>query len=222
MLAVVTMMRTAGTYVQRFRQQVDALADVMPLHVIVGENDSRDDTKEQLAAWRRERRYDVTVLDCGDNSNHYPSIDIPERWASIAGVMNKVLDEVCSEDDRVLYADADLMWDPQLIVRLLAKLGPKVDVVAPLAWHGPNQRPYDTWGTRRRGVNLTRREPWFEGHPCQGMVEVDSAACLNVMDAHWARIARFGETNANVGWHDEMRAKGARIWLDFDERVVHP
>lgn len=222
MLAVVTMMRTAGTYLPRFRMQVDALAEVMPLRVIVGENDSRDDTKGQLVHWAANAPYLVTILDCGDNSNHYPSIDIPERWASIAGVMNKVLDEVTEDDDTVMYADADLMWDAALIVRLLAKLDAKHDVVAPLSWHGPSQRPYDTWGTRRRGVRLTAREPWFEGHPCQGLVEVDSAACLNVMDAHWARVARFGETNANVGWHDEMRAKGARIWLDFDERMVHP
>jgi hypothetical protein len=34
-------------------------------------------------------------------------------------------------------------------------------------------------------------------------------------------VARFGE-HANVSWHDEMREKGARIWLDFDERVIHP
>lgn len=222
MLAIVCMIRTGESYLPDFIARVHALAAERPLRVIVGENDSRDESKAVLANWAKQAPYQVTVLECGDNSNHYPSVDIPERWASIAGVMNRVLDEVTEDDDHVMYVDADLVWGAAMVGRLLDRLVPdEVDVVAPLTLH-PSGRPYDIWGTRRYGERIQRIQPWFERVTCRGLVDVDSAACFNVMDAHWARIARFGETNANVGWHDEMRAKGAHIFVDFEETVLHP
>jgi hypothetical protein len=133
--------------------------------------------------------------------------------------MNQVLDRVRDDDDHVLYVDADLKWEADLVPRLLAH---QVDVAAPLCWAERQQRPYDLWGTRRHGVTISPDEPWFQGVQSRGLQEVDSAACFNVMDAKWARVARFGPTNANVGWHDEIRANGGRIWLDLDARVTHP
>jgi len=221
MLAVVCMMRTAGAYLDHFIERVNALDELTTLRVIVGENDSRDDTKERLAAWRESADYEVTVLDCGDGSEHFGSVDDERRWRSIAGVMNKVLDEVKDTDREVMYVDADLYWDPLMVLRLLMKLdNMKLDVICPFSMF--QGRAFDLWGTRRQGARIARRDPHWPDVAAVGRVEVDSAACLNVMDAHWARVARFGESNANVGWHDEMRAKGAKIWLDFDERVVHP
>jgi hypothetical protein len=215
------MLRTAGAYLPRFRAEIDTLSELVGLRVIVGENDSRDDTKDQLAAWKREADYDVTVLDCGDGSQHFASVDDPERWRSIAGVMNRVLDEVTPDDDEVIYVDADLWWDATMAVRLLMKREMfSLDVLCPFATY--QGRAFDLWGTRKGGVRITRRDPYWPDVAAVGRVEVDSAACFNVMDAHWARVARFGETDANVGWHDQIRAKGGRIWLDFDERVVHP
>lgn len=221
MLAIVCMMRTAGEYLPAFIERVDALSDLAELRVIVGENDSRDETKKMLDFWSHTAAYDVKVLDCGDGSNHFGSVDDPERWRSIAGVMNKVLDEVGEGDDEVMYVDADLMWEPTTIMRLLMKRERfNLDVLCPITMIF--DRFFDLWGTRKDGVRITRRgDPW-PNVAAVGRVEVDSAACLNVMAAHWARVARFGEDDANVGWHNEMRAKGAHIWVDFDEGVVHP
>lgn len=221
MLAVVCMMRTAGAYLPDFIRRVDTLNELAALRVIVGENDSRDDTKALLYDWYASAPYEVKVLDCGDGSDHFGSVEDEQRWRSIAGVMNSVLDEVNDDDSEALYVDADLDWDPLMAMRLLMTretLG--LDVLCPFTMH--RGRAFDLWGTRRQGVRIARRDPYWPDVAAVGRVEVDSAACFNVMDAHWARVARFGETNANVGWHDEMRAKGARIWLDFDEQVVHP
>lgn len=217
------MIRTGAHYLEAFFDRVEKLNTLVPLRVIVGENDSQDTSRDMLDYWAQYATYPVTVLDCGDGSPHFSSVDDPVRWASISGVMNKVLDQLSESDDRVLYVDADLIWEPEMVVRLLAKLRPgEVDVLAPIAWSDIHNRPYDLWGTRRRGERIHPRIGWFPTVQSRGMLNVDSAACLNVMDGRWAREARFGPDNANVGWHDAMRERGARIWLDMDERVVHP
>jgi len=221
-LAVVCMIRTGAHYLRDFVDRVDDLHKMVPLRVIVGENDSEDATRDHLFQWQCTAPYKVGIIDRSQGGPHYPSIDLPERWAHIAYVMNGVLDQLAPIDDRVLYVDPDLIWEPDMVVRLLDKLDDEHDVIAPLAWHGVSQRRFDTWGTRKNGERLRRIEDPFDRVAQRGIVEVDSAACLNVMKGEFARLCRFGETDANVGWHNQMREKGARIWLDFEERVVHP
>jgi hypothetical protein len=215
------MIRTGADYLPAFHARVDALNTRLPLRVIVGDNDSVDNTPELLHQWQDEAPYSVAVIDRSEGGPHYPSIDHPDRWRHISHVMNGVLDLVENSDDKVMYVDPDLIWSPTMVERLLAKLGDGRDVIAPLACHAVTLRRFDTWGTRKNGERIRRIEDPFDRVPERGIVEVDSAACLNVMDAHWARVARFGE-HANVSWHDQMREKGAHIWLDFDERVIHP
>lgn len=220
MLIVGCMVRTGSSYLPDFFDRVDKLAALVPaLRVVVGENDSRDNTKDVLATCRDTADYEVTILDCGDGSQHYPSIDNPDRWHSICGVMNKVLDEVRPSDRTFMYIDPDLIWEPDMIVRLLVH---DVEVAAPLAWHHSG-RVFDLWGTRRNGVPISRAtDQFWDDAPTNGLIEVDSVACCNVLDARIARKTRFGEWDANVGWHADIRSQGHKIWLDLDEKVIHP
>lgn len=220
-LAIVCMIRDAAVYFEDFRGRCETLAEYLPLRVILGENDSSDATPDLCERWGRD--FPVTTINRSEGGPYYPSADIVDRWRHFSYVMNGVLDQLTEDDDEVLYVDPDLVWDPGMMVRLHdMRAEDGFDVLSPLAWSDRHSRPYDLWGTRRRGVPISASGPYWETVQSRGVIEVDSVACCNLMGGEWARVCRWGSADANVGWHREIRDKGGRIWLNLDEKVVHP
>lgn len=229
-LAVLSIVRNGAAYVDRYCAQVAGLRDQLapePVRLVVVEGDSTDATVAVLLAAARQHRLALQLLHHDHGGPEYGSIDHAPRWRNVSATFNvgfAALQE--HKDTRVLNVDTDLVWAPDALARLLGHLDLlAVDAVAALAMHSTG-RFYDSWGTvGLDGVPFRFEAPY---HPslveAPGLVELSSAGCCVAVAGEVARATDFSRypDRANVGWCQDIREHGYRLWLDPTVRVEHP
>lgn len=222
-VTVGAMFRDSTPYLDRTLSQYAALEDVLgecgiAVSFVFAEGDSSDNTGSLLAEWLGGR--DGCLVPRGDGCPYFPSFPSPERWRHLGWVADGVLENIPESCDRFLWAEADLVWEPDTALRLLTHLG-SVDAVGAMNMK-KDGRFYDTFGTRIGGV-------WFQHdpphHPAlvgwDGLIEVDSVGGMVALRGHVARGTRNG-AGGYVGWCENIRAKGWGLYLDPHARVEHP
>lgn len=225
-VVLASIVRNSCGYLDRYLGQAAALRNMLEargdaLLMRVAEGDSTDGT------WQRLTEEVVTTpglsiykLDHG--GPEYGSIDHPTRWGNIARTWNGLFERIKGEKfDALIYVEADLIWQPLTMVRLLQRLE-EVDVVAPLSMHCTGFF-YDTWGHRAAGQHFRAWPPY---HPALvdlqpgELLRIDSAGSCKAMRAEVARRCRFSEVDAMIG--HSVNAEGYGFWLDPALAVYHP
>lgn len=225
-----SILRNAEGYLERYLCQAAALRELLAargdtLILRVAEGDSEDGTWARLLDAQRDTA-GMVVYKFDHGGPAFGSIDDPMRWANIARTWNRLLDGIKEDDfDALIYVEADLLWEPLTMVRLLGRLnehGLPVDIVAPMSMHVAGFF-YDTWGYRVAGQRFSPNPPYYPALASLGpgdLLRIDSAGSCQAMRDVVARRCRLSPTDAMIG-HD-VQAKGFCFWLDPSLTVLHP
>lgn len=205
---------------EQLRQLLAAQGDSLRYAITVGE--STDGTHDWLMTNDGKTRGQIW-----QHSNSGPvfgSVDDPVRWANIARTWNGMFERLTSwQYDALIYVEADLIWQPETMARLLGHLE-YVPAVAPMSMM--QQRPdvfYDTWGHRASGRHFESFAPYHPSLPQvkpNELMQIESAGSCKVMWQEVAQKCRFNEADAMLG-HDIYKHSYS-LWLDPAVSVFHP
>jgi hypothetical protein len=184
------------------------------------EGDSTDQTRTQLKEYATDYGLDLDLRTKSHGGPVYGSTEAPERFTALSGVANEVFAGVRESDDVFVYVESDLIWRPEILLRLASRLVHGVDVLAPMVFAG--EHFYDLWAFRINGHRFSPTAPYYSGLRNDGPTKIDSAGSCLVMKAHVARETPPMTTGALVEWCGNARAKGFGIYVDARERIHHP
>lgn len=228
-IVITSIFRNSTGYLNRYFKQVAMLTDILEgaghnvyLHLVEG--DSTDGTFEAMRNEILLGGHNGQVLKCDHGGPVFGSIDNEQRWRNISRVCNFLLSEL-PKNDITLYVESDLLWTPETMIALLDDMN-GYDAMAPMCFHLPTGLFYDTWGHRKNGVCFTQISPYHHDlavvHPGD-RVEIDSAGSCIVMRGEVASLARFMPPELGiVGFGNDMRQWGYKLFLNPHQRVFHP
>lgn len=236
-VAVTSIVRNAMGYIDRYVSQVNDLAMALYLEgehnvtVCMAEGDSVDGTWDWLQNWAvgqyETDDYEVRLVKADHGGPAFGSVDNAVRWQNIARTWNKLYQYIAFSDyrpDAVIYVEADLIWRPETMQRLLRHLA-VVPAVAPMSMlRPPFGWFYDTWGHRAIDGSHFQNAPPFHAilndwRPGT-LLQIWSAGSCMVMRGEIIGKCWFSETDAMIG-HD-LYAEGYSLWLDPSLSVEHP
>ena len=206
----------------RFIRQVEALDyPAEQLRVYLVEGDSADETWLQVQGWaRRNQRVRVAKVDLGHPVKG--STEDVDRLLDGSKVGSACREMALREGwaEWLLWIESDLLWEAQLLQRLLAV---RAEVVAPWVLTVPSKPGvidvaelehtplaervfYDTWAFRHcaNQRRFTAQEP----RPAQPFAVHSAGSCL-LMHADVARRANQPSERAIVGWCEQAHAQGS-------------
>ncbi len=218
----------AGRQIDRYVQQVAALQSRAnlrgdKLHVISVWGDSTDCTPAELGQYLGE--LELPEFQLIERSHGLPamgSVTHPDRIRTFAWVANGVFENVGAEADVVIYVESDLIWEADMLYRLIDQLGNGVDVIAPLCY-ADGDTVYDTFGFRTPDDRwFSPHRPYWDGLDLNGITEVGSVGSCVVMRGWLARSFRCTPEEAIVGFCKDARQAGYHIYVDAREAIRHP
>lgn len=232
--------RNSTGYLDRYFEQVARLSRLFSEHhatlgLVLAEGDSTDGTENDLRGRLRGISGVVRqtrLIKAEHGGQVYGSIDHEQRWRNISFVCNALLHQVdvMSGYDAFLYVESDLIWSASVMLELIDDLTqPHIEVVAPLCIHAQTGRNYETWGHRAGGMKFTAEWPFHpmlsddQAYNGSTLFEMDSAGSCLAMRMSIAKICRFDPPEHGiVGWCEDIRAHGHKIWLNPTLQVIHP
>jgi len=209
-------------YVQVYMDRVVALRAALngsTLRVHAVEGDSANNTVGYLREEAADRKLPLEVVTRDHGGPVFGSTEQPERMTALSHVGNGILEGVQDDDQVLFYVESDLVWSPDVILRLIDQLSPGRDVIAPMVFAGAAF--YDIWGFRVNGHRFGSLPPYYASLSLSGLTPIDSAGSCLVMRAEVARRARM-TTGALVEFCANARAAGFKIFCDGRERIYHP
>ena len=218
----------------RFIRQAEAMDyPAEQLRIYLVEGDSADETWLQVQAWAR-RNVQVRVAKCDLGHPIKGSTEDVDRLIDGSKVGSACRELALREGwaEWLLWIESDLLWEEQLLQRLLAVCA---QVVAPWVLIAPSKTGvtdvtelertspaervfYDTWAFRHRADQ--RRFTAQEPRPAQPFAVHSAGSCL-MMHADVARRANQPSGRAIVGWCEQARAQGVEVWCDPRIAVWH-
>jgi len=229
--------RDSMEYIGRYFDQATALRDALAargdsLHLALVYGDCVDDTAAWLDAICKEpasvrfKPGEITVTEHATGLPYFGQRQSPERFRVLAGVGNAVLANVPPDADVMVYAESDLIWEPEAALALIADLAlPDVALAFPMVFIKGTTRFYDTWAYR---VGEKPFNPFWPHHPALvggGLVELTGAGSFAVVGqpalADLLRIG-FPAWDCWPGLTRALAAEGWRSWVDTRVTVWHP
>lgn len=215
----------ARNQLTRYFRQVDALRTALQsrdsvLRLIAVEGDSIDNTRQQLMRMAEYANLPIELHIREHGCREWGSTEEPERLEKLSYVANGIFEGVYEHDDVLIYVESDLIWHPEVFLRLIDQLKPGVDVIAPMTFAG--EAFYDIWGFRKNGVRFGPFEPFHKEINLQELNQVDSVGSCLVMRAEVARRCRATHNMALVGFCQDVWDKGFTVNADPRERIYHP
>jgi hypothetical protein len=178
-ICVITAMRDCAVLVPSYRRMIDAF-EPRPRRVVVGVNDSIDETWRLLEAWRSEANDDIEIdlFSFSTASPYFPRERSASRAAHLAEIRNRTIDRALDHNDwdHALMHDASKRSPPELPGNLLSS---NADIVAPLILRrsGGKVAFYDTWCFRdERGFEYSPDWPFCCGLDKDGPAEIAAMA----------------------------------------------
>jgi len=235
-------------YLPRYFAQCVALADALrergdSLSFIWGEGDSTDGTLKQLRAakWRLK----AAIVDCAHGGQIFGSVVREERFRQLGEVGRKIYAQIPADCDVFVWAESDLIWQPDTVLGLIDRVGqpaypryviadkwgyrvediPLVAAVAPPIILHRERWPRDTWYDTaffiKDGRNFEHRPPWHPGNDGRPMVEMERVGSMLAMDANYVRRVTMDERVIG-GICDDIRALGGAVFFAADlPEVIH-
>lgn len=210
-------------HIDRYVAQYYSLRAYCPEHTfepLIVEGDSDDNG----ATWERlNRAFPGRVTKREHGGPTFGSVDDPQRWRGVSYACDGVLERVTAEHDALLWVEADLIWEPATMERLLGHLS-RVDMVC--AMNLMRGTFYDTWAFASAGVYFQAAPPYhtmLTKTSSNGLYPLDSGGSCWAVRGEVARTCRFRPPErAMRGFCEEVRAHGWHIWLDAQAKVEHP
>jgi hypothetical protein len=223
-VAIGSLWRNSETRVGRYFGQVASLRDRLAaqgdcLRVVAVEGDSTDATRRLLTDWAHSTGIALHLATLNHGGPEFGSVEDGARMRALSKVANALLDEVISDDDVFVYVESDLLWSSDVIMRLIDRLAPGRDVIAPLPMAGAHF--YDIWAFRVNGSRFSPFPPFYPGLRLDELTPVDSVGSCLVMRAEVARTVRM-QDGALVQFCANARQAGFGIFCDGRERIDHP
>lgn len=218
---------SAGLQVNRWARQVARLQDRVrgqhELHLRLVWGDSTDRTREELqACCEALEPASYTITERSHGGPVFGSTEDPARMRALSWAWNGLLEQVGEDIDALAYVESDLLWQPEVFLRLVARLERGADVVAPLTFAGVAF--YDIWAFR--ALDGRRWSPFHPYHPDARfdgeLTRMNSVGSCLVMRGEVARRCRIRDDQAIVGFCADARAQGYGVFADTGERVDHP
>lgn len=216
--------RNATGYIDRYFAQVDALSTALAkrhdhLSLVLGYGDSDDGTGEHLFE-AATLSIGARLIDVSHGGPAFGPVVDAQRFKQLAYVGNKILSNVPSDADVVVWLESDLIWRAEMLARLIYH---KLPVVAPMVYERKSGGFYDTFAFVKNGLNFTKHYPFHrELLGVIGILDVDSVGSCVVMSGDVARGLRIPEADVLVGACRELRDNGHVIWVDTGAEVWHP
>lgn len=204
--------------------QVDALSTLLAkrgdyLSLVLGYGDSTDGTGEQLFE-AATLSIGARLIEVSHGGKVFGSVVDAQRFRQLAFVGNKILSNVPSDADVVIWLESDLIWEAKTLARLIYH---RLPVVAPMVYERRSGSFYDTFAYIKDGVNFTKH---YSYHPSIlgtiGITEMDSVGSCVVMAGNVAKGLTIPDEDVIVGACRAIRDNGYKIWLDVDAEVWHP
>lgn len=215
-------------HLDRYIEQVWALYGALDergdrLHCAWGEGDSDDDTRSQLVGGLC--GWEFTLVDCTHGGREFGSVERAERFRQLAHVGRCIWAAIPADADAVVYAESDLIWDAQTIVRLIDQLQ-EYPAISPMVlldrkgW-GKGINFYDTWG----GIGLNGRHfehfpPYNAGYKASEPFPVSSmGSCMAMRGDIARRIAIDDELFQGIS--AQIWRMGESVWIDPQALLFH-
>lgn len=222
-LVIMSLFRDCQSAIQRYSQQYYDLEWPFGNKTIVAvENDSKDMTKRLLRNWVG---HDFTVHLISNDFAYprYGSVVSVERFRNLSTVFNMGLDYILRHIPAkyVLFVESDLIYQPDLAVRLKQIVDVTNGIVAPMIYTQRDRIFYDIWGFRTLDG---------QGFPCQheshfaklGFYEVMSAGSCLMFNREVIHKGARPDDEALVGFCKQAKALGFPTYVDFSTEIVHP
>ncbi len=234
-IVISSIFRNSTSYLDRYFGQIATLAGVLKaqdhqVELVLAEGDSDDNTYQEILNTASDYNLagQMTLLKVDHGGPAFGSIDHNTRWRNISKVCNAVLNMVPT-CDRYIYVESDLIWDADMMLRLLGDIADGADAVAPMCFSSQNGNFYDTWGYRYCGEKFSPRFPYSKGIPYGALnfgdirPVIDSAGSCLVMRGEVPQATRFTPPErCIVGWCEDMALHGFVLQLNPNEQVLHP
>ncbi len=222
MIILASVFRDSVGYLERHEDQVERLRKLAnePVYVIAVEGDSTDDTYDRL----KEMEYVDEILKSEHGGQKFPSIIHPMRWRQLSTACNVALCaavRVCQPNDRFVYVESDLIWEPDVMIDLL-KHG--VHAVSPMSMAADLGRFYDVFGYRKDGMRFGPYPPYYEGWTpfSHDLVPIDTSGSCFVLDSYALPKVEFSAQDCILGIGRSLAANGITLFLDPTLAVHHP
>jgi hypothetical protein len=229
-IVIGSIFRNSTSYLNRYFNQVARLTEAMEaaghtLSMILVEGDSTDDTYAVMRQRIELETLNAILLKCEHGGPVFGSIDNETRWRNISKVCNHLLNNT-PKCDILIYVESDILWTPETMMALIDHI-PEVDIIAPMCFHLPTGKFYDTFGYRKNGEMFSYHSPY---HPSIDRtfapgetIPIDCAGSCFIMKGEVTRLARFSPPElCIVGFGQDARQWGFSYHLDPNQRVYHP
>lgn len=221
---------TPEPFVHEFMERVGRLRDAAAVGVNVSlcavYGDSHAAMPGLLMHAGRQVGLEPILCEYNHGGPKYGSTEQPERLSALSDLANAgltALSPFVDDHDVVWYVESDLRWYANTVGSLIDVLTTSgADAVAPLIFAG--KAFYDIWGFR--GLDGVRFEPFKPYHASMvtdnRLTEVSSVGSSFVMRGAVAKNVRIQNGYALVGFWEEARRQGYRVFVDRNNLVVHP
>lgn len=220
-VALGSIFQNSEKYIDRYVAQFYSLVSSTSEHTfepLLVEGDSTDRTWERLNAILPGK---VTKRDHGGTT--FGQVDSVQRWLQISYACDGVMEKLGTKHDALLWVEADLIWEPATMLKLLSHVQ-KVPMVFPMIKRG--RMFYDTWAFAKDGTYFRNEPPFhpmFTGPDGNELYSIDSGGSCWAIRGEIARTCRFRPpAHAMRGFCREVIKNGGSMWLDPRVEVVHP
>jgi hypothetical protein len=194
-------MRDCAGLLPSFRRMVEAF-DPLPRRIVIGVNDSTDETWSLLEAWKRAapEPMELDIFSFSTNRPFFPRERSVQRAAHLAEIRNRAIDHALRRSDwqHAFMHDATKRSPADLPRQLLSSAG---DIVAPLVLgrSGGKVYFYDTWCFRdEAGAEYSPDWPFSSALDVRGPAEIPAMAVGGVYMVH-RRIFEAGIRLGTMG-----------------------
>lgn len=213
--------RNSSAVLDRYITQYYSLVAAAPEHEIdpiLVEGDSTDNTYERL-----QEIFPRHVYKRDHGGPDFRSVDEPKRWIQVSYACNGVIEQLKPSHDALLWVEADLIWEPRTLIKLLAHLKERDMVCAMIMMRG---QFYDSWAFAHDRTYFgggAPHHPALAQHPQGKLFPLESGGSCWAIRGKLARKCLFWPPEqAMRGFCAEVRAEGGKIWLDPSLAVEHP
>lgn len=219
----------AGENIARYRRRVSNLdypADKLRFYLVEG--DSKDGTLDELRAWAVEDgRVNITVHNTGlSRMRHTPHQD---RLDGLSATGNAALDLLTVDNwaEYALLIESDLIYEPDVLKRLLAHLPDNAGGISPFIWIPGDEdhlQFYDVWAFRTLdGAMFPPYMPaWYMARFPDAPFEVESAGSMVLFKAQPFYSGVRYDSKAIRGICLQLRDKGLPVHADPTTHIFHP
>lgn len=223
-VCVCSAFRNSQSYLTRYFAQVEMLRRKLgrrgdSLHLVLGEGDHIDETREKLPGWTKD--FDAQIIQVDHGGYEYGPVVHPQRFRQLAYVWGCIWDWIPDNANVVVFLESDLIWHPNTMLALIERVIQGFPAVAPMVMDGPTSF-YDIYAFRRHDAPFTKSPPYYRNPPqAGGIMRLDSAGSCLAMRGGLARKLLWDD-EVIVGLCRQIHGQGESVWLDPALEVIHP